>query len=111
MDFVGAVRRAGWVSTLVAGRMLHSDRPKSELIWDRLAGAALLLAALLVAFTFADYGVTWDEDVHSWYGGLALNYYLSLFADRRALNWLNLYNYGAAFDMAAAAVNRVSPFG
>jgi hypothetical protein len=86
-------------------------RLAADRIWDRLAGVALALAALLVLFTFSDYGVTWDEDVHNWYGILALNYYLSLFADQRALHWLNLYNYGAAFDMVAAALNRFSPLG
>ena len=88
-----------------------SHRLAADRIWDRLAGVALVLAALLVLFTFTDYGVTWDEDVHNWYGILALNYYLSLFADQRALHWLNLYNYGAAFDMVAAALNRFSPLG
>jgi hypothetical protein len=88
-----------------------SYRLAADRIWDRLAGVALALAALLVLFTFTDYGVTWDEDVHNWYGILALNYYLSLFADQRALHWLNLYNYGAAFDMMAAALNRFSPLG
>src|SRR3954453_1402754 len=83
----------------------------SSCLWDRLAVAVLVVATLLVLLTFTDYGVTWDEDVHNWYGVFVLNYYLSLFADQRALHWLNLYNYGAAFDMIAAAFNRVSPFG
>ena len=111
MDFIAAVYRAGWALPSTARRMLRSERPAAELIWNRLAAAALGAAAIVVLWTFTDYGVTWDEDVHNWYGVLALNYYLSLFADHRALNWLNLYNYGAAFDMAAAALNRVSPFG
>src|SRR5438477_7962458 len=79
--------------------------------WNALAAGLLLGAAILIGLTFADYGVTWDEDVHNWYGYFALDYYLSLFADQRALHWLNLYNYGAAFDMIAAAFNRFSPFG
>ena len=79
--------------------------------WNALSAALLAAAAVLVVLTFADYGVTWDEDVHNWYGYFALEYYLSLFADQRALNWLNLYNYGAAFDMIAAALNKVSPLG
>jgi hypothetical protein len=90
-------------------RARHSPAP--DRLWDRLAGVALVAAAILVLLTFTDYGVTWDEDVHNWYGILALKYYLSLFADQRALNWLNLYNYGAAFDMVAAALNRFSPLG
>src|SRR5690349_24856879 len=86
-------------------------RPQGRLSWDRCAGLLFLLAAALVVFTFTDYGVTWDEDVHNWYGVFALDYYLSFFANQRALHWLNLYNYGAAFDMVAAALNRFSPLG
>ncbi len=79
--------------------------------WD-LATLILVLGAIgLVVATFHDYGITWDEDVHNWYGVFVLDYYLSWFKDNRALHWLNLYNYGAAFDMTAALVNRVSPFG
>jgi hypothetical protein len=100
MDLVGTLRRA---------RLRLTGAP--ERVWDRLAGVALVAAATLVLLTFTRYGVTWDEDVHNWYGVLALKYYLSLFADQRALNWLNLYNYGAAFDMVAAALNRFSSLG
>jgi hypothetical protein len=79
--------------------------------WD-LATLLLVLGAIgLVIGTFHDYGITWDEDVHNWYGVFVLDYYLSWFKDSRSLHWLNLYNYGAAFDMTAALVNRVSPFG
>ena len=71
----------------------------------------MALAVILVLLTFRDYGVTWDEDVHNWYGNFVLDYYLSLFSDKTALHWLDLYNYGAVFDMTAAALNRVSPIG
>jgi hypothetical protein len=84
---------------------------EADRIWDRLSAAVLIAVAVLVFLTFTDYGVTWDEYVHNWYGVFALDYYLSLFADQRALHWLNLYNYGAAFDMIAAALNRFSPLG
>src|SRR5256714_2833853 len=83
----------------------------AERRWNALAAALLAAAGILVLVTFADYGVTGDEDVHNWYGYFALDYYLSLFTDERALNWLNLYNYGAAFDMIAAALNKFSPLG
>jgi hypothetical protein len=76
-----------------------------------LSGATLLTAALLVLFTFADYGVTWDEDVHNWYGVLTLDYYFSGLTDQRALHFADLFNYGAAFDTVAAALNRFSPLG
>src|SRR5436309_3435843 len=79
--------------------------------WNRLTSVLLLVAILAVLATFSDYGVTWDEDVHNWYGVFVLDYYLSLFKDGRCLHWQDLFNYGAAFDMTAAAVNRISPFG
>jgi hypothetical protein len=82
-----------------------------RLSWHRAALGLFVLLGLVVIATFADYGVTWDEDVHNWYGVFVLDYYLSLFQDGRCLNWLNLYNYGAAFDTIAAALNRFSPFG
>jgi hypothetical protein len=111
MGFADISRRPRFALTRTAEPVAPSQRPKTKQIWDRLAGIALLVSALLVVFTFTDYGVTWDEDVHNWYGVLALDYYLSLFVDQRALHWLNLYDYGAAFDMAAAALNRFSPLG
>ncbi len=79
--------------------------------WDGLAWALFLVATLLVLLTFQDYGVTWDEDVHTWYGVFVLDYYISGFTDLRSLHWLDLFNYGAVFDAVAAAVNQVSPFG
>jgi len=78
--------------------------------WDGLARGLFLAVTVLVLVTFTDYGITWDEDVHNWYGILVLNYYVSGFTDLRATHWLDLFNYGGAFDMTAALVNYVSPF-
>ncbi|MGC2413350.1 MAG: glycosyltransferase family 39 protein [Stellaceae bacterium] len=111
MHFVDNLRRARLTLPSGARPGVTPHRDASDRIWDRLAWMTLAASAILVLFTFRDYGVTWDEDVHNWYGVLALDYYLSLFADQRALHWLNLYNYGAAFDMVAAMLNRFSPLG
>ncbi len=78
--------------------------------WDGLARVLFLAVTILVLVTFTDYGITWDEDVHNYYGILVLNYYLSGFTDLRATNWQDLFNYGGAFDMMAAIANHVSPF-
>ena len=83
----------------------------AEIFWDRLSLGIIVLGAALALLTFRDYGVTWDEDAHNWYGNFVLDYYVSFFADRNALHWRDLYNYGAIFDTAAAALNRVSPMG
>lgn len=87
------------------------DRSDPAAFWDRLVFALVGLATLFVLLTFRDYGVTWDEDVHNWYGNLVLSYYLSFFGDKTALHWRDLYNYGALFDIMAAALNRISPLG
>jgi len=79
--------------------------------WGRAALVLIAAVTLLVLLTFRDYGVTWDEDVHNWYGVFVLDYYISWFHDIRALHWLDLYIYGGAFDMTAALLNRVSPLG
>ena len=99
-----AIRR--WPIRLVSSRRL-TNAP----IWDRLALGVLIVAAIAALATFTQYGVTWDEDGHNWYGLFALDYYLSLFADQRALHFPDFVNYGAGFDMLAAALNRVSPLG
>src|SRR5437879_1233447 len=82
-----------------------------ETFWKRLSFAIIMLGAVLALLTFRDYGVTWDEDAHNWYGNFVLDYYVSFFTDRNALHWRDLYNYGAIFDTVAAALNRVSPIG
>src|SRR6516164_8478991 len=92
-------------------RVLPSPRTSNELYWERLFFGLVIFATTLVLVTFRDYGVTWDEDVHNWYGNFVLEYYLSLFVDHNALHWRDLYNYGAIFDTIAAALNRVSPIG
>jgi hypothetical protein len=90
---------------------MTSAKTVREGFWDELSVALVAVAAIAVMLTFTDYGVTWDEDVHNWYGVFVLDYYLSGFRDLRSLHWGDLYNYGAAFDLTAAALNHVSPFG
>ena len=82
-----------------------------KLFLHQLSFGLTILAVVLALLTFRDYGVTWDEDAHNWYGNFLLDYYLSFFVDHNALHWRDLYNYGAIFDTFAAAMNRVSPIG
>jgi hypothetical protein len=77
--------------------------------FDRATWLLLLAVAALALATFEDYGVTWDEDLHFAYGYKVLDYYLSFFHDRSSFDFYNLYTYGAAFDMIAAALARLSP--
>jgi hypothetical protein len=89
----------------------YGTRSEQEAFWDRLFLGVVIVVAALVLVTFRDYGVTWDEDAHNWYGNFVLDYYLSFFSNKTALHWRDLYNYGAVFDAMAAALNRVSPIG
>jgi hypothetical protein len=79
--------------------------------WDGLAFLLFIAVTVLALVTFHQYGVTWDEDVHNWYGVFVLDYYVSGFTDMRAMHWQDLINYGAIFDTTAAALNEISPFG
>jgi len=111
---MGVVTTAFSSGGVVAGATVRASRPdrvNEDLVCNRLHLALIALAVLLALLTFRDYGVTWDEDAHNWYGNFVLNYYLSLFSDRTALHWRDLYNYGAVFDTVAAALNRISPIG
>jgi Dolichyl-phosphate-mannose-protein mannosyltransferase len=90
---------------------MTSSKIGSEGFWDELSVALVAVATIAVILTFTAYGVTWDEDVHNWYGVFVLDYYLSCFRDLRSLHWGDLYNYGAAFDLSAATLNHISPFG
>ena len=77
---------------------------------DRLALALLAIAAVVALATFRDYGLGWDDYTHAEYGDLLLKLYASGFTDRRALSWVNLYEYGGGFDLAAALLAKVLPF-
>ncbi|MBX9777890.1 MAG: glycosyltransferase family 39 protein [Xanthobacteraceae bacterium] len=70
----------------------------------------LAIAAVVALLTFRDYGLGWDDYTHAEYGDLLLALYSSGFADRRALSWVNLYEYGGGFDLAAALLAKILPF-
>jgi hypothetical protein len=76
-----------------------------------LSRLVLFFLAALVLQTFHDYGVSWDEHVQNTYGHRLLAYYLSGFRDQSAFHLSNLRYYGGAFDLIAAILNTVSPFG
>jgi hypothetical protein len=116
MKALRTLNRADWSAAgwLLPARLL---RLRNTSLWDKLTLALIALAVLLVVATFRSYGVTWDEDCQNWYGNLVFTYYLSLIGAVRPPHWLllyqyaDMYNYGALFDLTAAAVNRVSPLG
>lgn len=80
-------------------------------LWDRLSLGLLLLVALLIATTFRDYGISWDEPFHIEYGERLLRYYSSWGRDTSAFEYINLYLYGGLFDAPVALLSRWLPFG
>ncbi len=84
--------------------------PQAAHIADRLALALMATAAVVVLATFRDYGLGWDDYTHAEYGDLLVSLYASGLADRRALSWVNLYEYGGGFDLVAALLAKVLPF-
>jgi hypothetical protein len=83
---------------------------KTERLIDQAATAVFAAVAVIAVLTFRDYGLGWDDYTHSQYGQLLLDYYRSGLADKRALSFVNLYMYGGGFDMAAALLDRITPF-
>lgn len=84
---------------------------RSRLTYDRASWLLLAALALLVAVTFPHYGVTFDEEVQDIYGRSILSWYATLGHDRTAVQFEDLFYYGGLFDMLAAALNSLSPFG
>ncbi|HEY0721863.1 MAG TPA: glycosyltransferase family 39 protein, partial [Gammaproteobacteria bacterium] len=78
--------------------------------WDRAALALFAIVALLIAATFRDYGLSWDEPFHIEYGARLLKYYASWGADTSAFHYINLYLYGGLFDAPVALLVRWLPF-
>ncbi len=79
--------------------------------FDAAAWAVLGLVFVLVCATFRVYGVAWDEQGETVYGTLLLKYYQSWFHDHSAFEFLNLRYYGGGFELPAAILSRISPFG
>ena len=79
--------------------------------WRILSYLFLACVLVVIAATFLNYGLTWDEDVHRAYGERILNWYASGFQDRSALDFLDLYLYGGWFDALGQLVARISPVG
>ena len=71
----------------------------------------LLGVTMLAILTFQDYGITNDEEVQNVYGIKLLAFYTSFFQDTSVFNYLDLFRYGGFFDLIAAILNLVSPFG
>jgi hypothetical protein len=80
-------------------------------LFDILSVLVLIVVLVLVGSTFQHYGISWDEEIQNTYGKKILSFYLSGFEDQSVFKHFNLYLYGGSFDLLAAIVNQVSPFG
>lgn len=67
----------------------------------------MAVVAVVMVATFRDYGFTYDEEAHIRYGERVLAFYTEGFEARGSLR---RSSYGAAFDLLAALVRRVSPW-
>jgi hypothetical protein len=73
---------------------------------DAFALAGLVALSVIAGVTFHDYGLSWDDYLHSYYGELLYAYYASGFTDQRAFAYSNLFYYGGGFDLAASILDR-----
>jgi hypothetical protein len=86
-------------------------RGSGRSLFDTLSMLVLVIVLILVGMTFQHYGISWDEEIQNTYGKKILSFYLSGFEDQSVFKHFNLYLYGGSFDLVAAIVNTVSPFG
>ena len=81
----------------------HEDvgpRPErdADWYWTRATYALFAAVALIMLWTVADYGITWDEGVQATYGELALDYFASGGQDRSCNDYLNLSHHPKVID-------------
>lgn len=74
------------------------------------AASLLIVAGLGVIWAVGgDYGIGWDEAVHSRYAELVIDYFASGGTDTACNEYRNLKIYGPTVDLAAAVVSRWIP--
>lgn len=82
---------------------------KGLALYDRLSLLVFIGMAVVIALSFRDYGLAWDEPFHEHYGTLIIDYIASGGADQRVNTFRNLNTYGGLFDGIAALLAMVSP--
>jgi hypothetical protein len=91
--------------------LISVEDSKAHLPFDVLAWLVLAIVFVLACATFRDYGVPWDAQGETVYGALLLKFYTSGFFDQSAFEFVNFRFYGGGFELPAALLARVSPFG
>jgi hypothetical protein len=90
-------------------RFTPSDGPRLDLAFDLASAVVGSIVLMLVALTFRDYGITWDETWHLTYGRHVIHWYVSLFSDQNALTYRADYLYGGSFDALGYLARQISP--
>ena len=103
--------RADQRLTHACERLTPTDGPRWDLGFDLASAAVGAVVLLLIAMTFGDYGITWDETWHLSYGRHVIHWYASLFADESALTYRADYLYGGSFDGLGYLARQISPLG
>ena len=88
--------------------------PRSSQYFRKLSVGFFCLLVVVVASTFRQYGVGWDENFHKEYGALVYSFYATVFdtdPDLGALNYRDLHLKGGFFDLVGFVLNRLLPFG
>ena len=93
-----------------AARLSPSDGPRWDLGFDLASAVVGAIVLVLIAATFTDYGITWDETWHLTYGRHVIHWYGSGFADQSALSYRADYLYGGSFDGLGYLARQISPF-
>jgi hypothetical protein len=92
-------------------RLTPTDGPRWDLGFDLASAVVGAVVLLLIAMTFGDYGITWDETWHLNYGRHVIHWYASLFTDEAALTYRADYLYGGSFDGLGYLARQISPLG
>jgi hypothetical protein len=104
-------------SRLIGVMMVHaSQAPRTngcaiDRASDFLALVVLAAVVVIALSTFRDYGLGWDDYTHSEFADRVIAMYVSGFRDTGALTFVNLHMYGSGFDVLAALMHKVLPFG
>src|SRR6266480_3313221 len=83
--------------------------------WLFLSAGLFVFLGVAIFSTFLHYGLTYDEQVGRVYGRYIIKWYSTLFKERGALDYYDLYLYGGFFETIAQLIvsisQRVLPLG
>ena len=84
--------------------MPYPSPPKQpNTTWPKISlWGILALGAMVIVLTFQDYGISWDESIHSDYAELVIDYFRSGGENTECNEFFNLPMYSPAFDLVAA---------